>query len=303
MLSLCYRDRGRIRMSGCQNVFDGVFIHLSSIYWRASCLSACGHVRICDRQARPRCLASRNLYCLKRIPHVHSYSKRKWTKAGILYIMEMRDLSNMPGVAQPKSSGAMDEHSRAEQSREMASGFANPERNISQIGIVSGMKVADFGAGSGAYTLALAHSVGAGGRVYAIEVQQDLLKKIKNLAEAQGYRNVDVIWGDFERNGGSKLAEMSLDVVILSNTLFQLDDKRGAILEANRVLRNGGQLVVIDWSESFGGMGPQKTDVVTKESAKDLCSGSGFDFVREFNAGSHHYGLLYRKPTNKENIS
>lgn len=208
----------------------------------------------------------------------------------------MRDFSNLAGVAQPKSSGAMDEHARAEQSKESNTSFANPNKNVMQIGISSGMKVADFGAGSGAYTLALAPLVGAGGRVYAVEVQQDLLKKIKNTTESQGHKNIDVIWGDFERPNGSKLAERCVDMVIISNTLFQLDDKRGALLEANRVLHSGGQLVVIDWSESFGGMGPQKSDVVTKESAKEMCIDAGFVFSKEFDAGSHHYGLIYKKP-------
>ena len=213
--------------------------------------------------------------------------------------MEMRDLSDMPGVAQPKSTGAMDEHARAEQQREMTGGFANPAKNVAQMGIATGMKVADFGAGSGAYTLALASLVGGSGHVYAIEVQQDLLKRIKNEVDKQGFKNVDVIWGDFERPNGSKLADSCVDMVLLSNTLFQLDDKRGAILEANRTLRPGGQLVIVDWSESFGGMGPQKTDVITKEKAQELCDAVGLSFIREFEAGAHHYGLIYRKsPSN-----
>jgi len=216
--------------------------------------------------------------------------------------MEMRDLSNMSGVAQPKSTGSMDEHARAEQQREMTGSFANPSRNVAQMGIVVGMQVADFGAGSGAYVLALAPLVGASGRIYAIEVQQDLLRKIKNTTDEQGHKNIDVIWGNFERPNGSKLADESVDMVVLSNTLFQLDDKRGAILEASRVLRPGGQLTVIDWSESFGGMGPQKIDVVTKENAKELCESSGFTLLREFEAGAHHYGLIYRKTPKKGDL-
>jgi ubiquinone/menaquinone biosynthesis C-methylase UbiE len=228
-----------------------------------------------------------------------THYKRQLTKTGIILVMEMRDFSSLPGVAQPKSTGAMDEHARAEQNRESNTSFADPNKNVMQIGVTSGMKVADFGAGSGAYTLALAPLVGAGGRVYAVEVQQDLLKKIKNTTDAQGHRNVDVIWGDFERPNGSKLADGCVDMVIISNTLFQLEDKRGALLEANRVIHPGGQLVVIDWSESFGGMGPQKNDVVTKKSAKELCVDAGFVFSKEFEAGSHHYGLICQKPAQK----
>ena len=209
--------------------------------------------------------------------------------------MEMRNFDNLPGVAKAKSSGAMDEHARQEQSGEVTAEFANPNKNAAQMGVTPGMKIADFGAGSGAYTLALASLVGLGGKVYAVEVQQDLLKRIKNLAEKEGHKNVDVIWGDFERPNGSKLAEGCIDIVVISNTLFQLDDKRGALLEAHRTLRQEGTLVIIDWSESFKGMGPQPNDVVTKETAKRLCTDAGFMLSREFDAGSHHYGMIFKK--------
>jgi ubiquinone/menaquinone biosynthesis C-methylase UbiE len=213
--------------------------------------------------------------------------------------MEMRDFSNLPGIAQPKSSGAMDEHSRAEQNRTSDVSFAKPENIVQEIGLNAGMKIADFGAGSGAYSFAMSPIVSSQGRIYSIEVQQELLKKIKNTADSLGIRNIDTIWGDFERPNGSKLAENFVDAVIISNTLFQLDDQRGALLEANRILRPGGHLIIIDWSESFGGMGPQKKDVISKDKANEMCISAGFDFSRSFNAGSYHYGLIFNKPTVK----
>ena len=69
------------------------------------------------------------------------------------------------------------------------------------------MHVADLGAGSGHYTLAAAKKVGESGRVYAIEVQKDLLTRIKNLAQTEHINNVEVIWGDVENRGGTKLKD------------------------------------------------------------------------------------------------
>ena len=54
--------------------------------------------------------------------------------------------------------------------------------------------------------------------------------------------------------------------------------------------------MIIDWSESFGGMGPTKRAVVTRERALELAHDAGFEQVKEFDAGAHHYGLIL-KPT------
>jgi hypothetical protein len=52
---------------------------------------------------------------------------------------------------------------------------------------------------------------------------------------------------------------------------------------------------VIDWTDSFGGMGPRTADVVDKETATALFETQQFILEREFPAGDHHYGLAFRK--------
>ncbi len=174
-------------------------------------------------------------------------------------------------------------------------GFADPAKNIAALGVEEGMKAADFGAGSGAYTLELARAVGESGRVYAIEVQRDLLRRIRNDSHARGFdSHIEFIWGDVEERNGSKIADGLLDFVLVSNLLFQLPDKRAALLEARRVLKSTGRLALVDWSDSYGGMGPQKADVIKKDEAFDIARKAGFDLVGEFAAGAHHYGLLLR---------
>jgi hypothetical protein len=56
-----------------------------------------------------------------------------------------------------------------------------------------------------------------------------------------------------------------------------------------------GKLLIIDWKESYGGMGPQPDNVVKVEQAKELAKQAGFALEREFNAGAQHYGLIYCK--------
>jgi ubiquinone/menaquinone biosynthesis C-methylase UbiE len=173
-------------------------------------------------------------------------------------------------------------------------GFAHPHTNVGLFGLEHGMHVADFGSGSGHYVLAIAEWLAGSGHVYAIDVQRDLLKRTQNEATKRGLKNVSVIWTDLERTRSSKIADHHLDVVLISNLLFQLQYKEEVFLEAHRILKTIGKLIIIDWSDSWGGMGPTKDDVVKKEMALALARENGFELLREFPAGAHHYGLILR---------
>jgi len=173
--------------------------------------------------------------------------------------------------------------------------FAHPKRNVAALGIEPGMSVADFGSGSGIYVLHIAEAVEHSGCVYAIDVQRDLLRRVKNEANRRGLKNVDVIWTDLERADASKLADKTLDLVLISNLLFQLENKATVLTEAWRVLKPAGRLAIIDWADSGGrGIGPVKRDVVSKAKALELARESGFELQREFAAGAHHYGLIFK---------
>lgn len=174
--------------------------------------------------------------------------------------------------------------------------FSNPDHIVYQLGLRDGMHVADLGAGSGAYALALARVVGKTGTVYAIDIQRDLLTRIKNLAQNTGLSNVEVVWGDIEKSEGTTLKNDLLDMVIIANTLFQVEHDQQVVTEAYRILKPGGTFVIIDWKDSFNGMGPPPGDVMHEEDASALARGAGFVYDRVIPAGGYHYGLLYKKP-------
>lgn len=173
--------------------------------------------------------------------------------------------------------------------------FAAPIQNIAQLGLREGMHVADLGAGSGHYTLAAAKRVGESGRVYAIEVQKELLARIKDLAKTEHLNNVEVIWGDVEESGGVKLGDGTVDAVIISNILFQVENKAGLIGEAGRILKSGGKALVIDWTDSYGDMGPPASDIISAGEATRLCEEAGLILEKEFPAGAYHYGFIVKK--------
>jgi ubiquinone/menaquinone biosynthesis C-methylase UbiE len=174
--------------------------------------------------------------------------------------------------------------------------FVDPHATLLQLGLKDGMKVGDFGCGSGHYALAASAMVGQEGRVYAIDVQEDMLTRLKDDAAKRNARNIDFIWGDIETPGGTKLKDGALDAAILSNTCFQLDDKQGAIEEVKRVMRVGALALLVEWSGAHGGMGPAKERVLLPKDAESLFLSAGFEKAKEFSAGPHHYAVVFRKP-------
>lgn len=170
--------------------------------------------------------------------------------------------------------------------------FVDPKKIVEQFGLTPGMRVADFGCGAGFYSLASARLVGEKGRVYAIDVREDMLKQLKTEAERERLENIEIIHGDLEDPRGSKLKDEGVQVVILANTLFQLDEPEKCVAEALRVLEKGGKIFVIDWKESFGGLGPQEENVISEEDARKLFAREGCEITGEINAQNYHYGFV-----------
>ncbi|MEK7100827.1 MAG: methyltransferase domain-containing protein [Patescibacteria group bacterium] len=174
--------------------------------------------------------------------------------------------------------------------------FSDPFSNVLQLGLREGMKVADLGAGVGHHALAASRIVGNTGRVYAVDVQEEVLKHLANSARDTGVKNVETIWGNIERNGGTTLKEASMDAVIISNVLFQLEDVAGAVAEVKRIIKPGGRLLIIDWAGSYDGMGPATAHVVPEHTALELFITGGFHKLKDFRAGPHHYSIVFTAP-------
>ena len=166
--------------------------------------------------------------------------------------------------------------------------FADPVKNISHLHLRAGATVADLGAGSGHYAFAIGEklkNMDGRGRVYAIDVQKHFMERIKQEATRRGLGNVEVLWGDIEVHGGTKLADNICDAVVISNVLFQSQDKTGLVKEASRILKPGGEVLIIDWKDKG----------VTPDAILSVASETRLSKLEEFDAGSHHWGLLLRK--------
>ncbi len=168
--------------------------------------------------------------------------------------------------------------------------FLTPASLVDMLVLRNGASVADVGSGSGAYLAHLAKCVGEEGKVYAVDIHKEALTSTKKTLDDMGYQNIDIIWADIEE--GLYLDSYALDAVVLSNTLFMLENKEAAIKEIKRVLIPEGLVLVVEWSQSHNGIGPHKDHVVNESKAEDLFVSGGFRIMKRLPAGHYHYAFL-----------
>ena len=173
-------------------------------------------------------------------------------------------------------------------------GFLSPDKIVQEFGIQEGMRAADFGCGAGYFTISLAKSIGEKGKVYAVDVLQTALESVRSSAKDQGLLNIETMRANLEVLGGSKLEDESLDIVLLANILFQSPKKNNIIKEANRVLKKGGKMIVIEWQKNQP-LGPPEKLIVEKELIKEIAEKQKLKFEKDIPAGEHHWGAIFVK--------
>lgn len=172
----------------------------------------------------------------------------------------------------------------------------DPFNALEKAGIREEMRVADFGVGTvGHFLFPAAKLVGPKGHVYGVDVLKSVLEANQSRAKLAGADNVQLVWGDFERPGGSRLPDASMDMVVLVNVLHVVD-KPVTLKEAARVLGAGGILLIIEWKAAGTLIGPAPAKRISRDEAAAAGAQAGFRVVTDFEAGSSHYGLVLKKP-------
>lgn len=147
-----------------------------------------------------------------------------------------------------------------------------------------GQKVADLGAGAGHYSLPLARALGPSGRVYAVDLKEDVLVRLQNLGLESHLENIQIVVGDLESEMGTSLVAGWVDGVVLASTLSQITDKASVVREVSRIVKQGGKVCVVEWQSKLD-----------KEECKLLFTTAGFNLSRELAVDDEHYGLIFQK--------
>ncbi|SRR6056297_167579 len=167
---------------------------------------------------------------------------------------------------------------------------------LKKIEIKKGQKIAELGCGtSGYFTFPVARTIGNKGKVFAVDIMKNALEAIEKSKKQNNVNNIATVWGDLEIYKGIDIETESIDTALLINTLFQ-SSKRGNVLrEAYRILKKGGKLLVIEWSNIDSPLGPPEENQIEKRNLKAGAKKLGFTPEEEFVAGDYHYGLIFTK--------
>lgn len=165
---------------------------------------------------------------------------------------------------------------------------------ILESGVQAGDRIADFGAGSGFIATELAKAAGEKGELAAIDILEEPLEVLQTKARNLGLLNIRTIKSNLEKENGSTLESNSMNVVMVTNLLFQVENPELIIKEAKRILRAGGKVVAVEWQPEKM-ISQQGHFLHQPEEIKKLFEKHGFSFVKEFQPGVNHYGLVYQK--------
>ena len=176
---------------------------------------------------------------------------------------------------------------------EMWSEFFEPKKVLKTLEIDKTIRdIVDFGCGYGTFTIPVAQTVK--GKVYAIDIEQDMVEETKRKAEKKKLGNVKVILRDFISNG-SGLENESVDYVMLFNILH-LDNPEGLLREAYRILRKDGKLGIIHWNyDSTTPRDPPMEIRPKPEQIIDWTKHSGFNHPIKSDLKPYHYGIVMEK--------
>ncbi len=173
--------------------------------------------------------------------------------------------------------------------------FVDPKAVMQETGMLPGNIVADFGCGAGFFSIESARIVGDEGRVYALDVLPSALEAIESQAKALGLRNIVATRVNIEREEGSKLPPNSVDWVIAKDVFFQNQNRDIMMREIARILKSGGQALIMEWNPDDMGIGPEVSVRVSRDELKSLATATGLSIDRNILVGAFHYAFVVKK--------
>ncbi|HEX9502915.1 MAG TPA: methyltransferase domain-containing protein [Patescibacteria group bacterium] len=174
--------------------------------------------------------------------------------------------------------------------------FLDPERVLFAAGLGTGQTFADFGSGSGFYTVGASRIVGEQGTVYSVDILESVLDHIGAEARLKGLRNIKTLMCDLELAAAcSQIPVGSLDMALFGNITHQIKNRTNLFAEAYRLLKTGGKLVIIEWNDQPGPIGPIASDRITEAVVLSLAQKSGFKVAGSINVDPYHYGHIFIK--------
>jgi ubiquinone/menaquinone biosynthesis C-methylase UbiE len=152
---------------------------------------------------------------------------------------------------------------------------------LSRLNLKPGMVVADIGAGSGLFSRPLAKAVAPSGKVYAVDIQQDLLDYINKRAKEESIKNIQTVLGEFN---DPKLPTRNVDLAFINDVLHHIENRAAYLKALGTYIKPGGRIAIIEMDKNDPNT-PHKNQpelLVSREQITQWTSDAGFKLVQEY---------------------
>jgi SAM-dependent methyltransferase len=165
-----------------------------------------------------------------------------------------------------------------------------PDVALNVLKIPKGASVADIGAGSGFMTVRLAARVGPTGRVFANDVQPQMLNILARRLSNSKITNVTLIEGTF---GDPKLPPASVDLVLMVDVYHELSQPQAMLRHLREALKPGGRLVLLEYRKEDPTVPIKPEHKMSVAEAKIEVEAEGFTLAKVDEALPRQHILIF----------
>lgn len=158
-----------------------------------------------------------------------------------------------------------------------------PRQVVGWMGLQDGMRVLEIGPGPGTFTIEAAKRVGERGRLFAIDIQPSVVSRLRGRLRKDRITNVVA---EVASAHELPFSNNTFDRAFMVAVLGEIPDKKKALLEARRILKDDGLLAI-------GELLPDP-DYPRRKTVIRWCEDAGFQLVSQ-KGGVMHYVLTFRK--------
>lgn len=168
----------------------------------------------------------------------------------------------------------------------------NTERALEELHLRPGMVVGDVGAGTGYFSLKIAKRVAPTGKVYANDIQPQMISKLRANAEAAGITNVVPVLGT-ESNPNLPVAQ--LDLIIMVDVYHELSRPQRMLQQLHTALKPNGQLVLLEYRKEDLSVPIRPEHKMSLEEVKAEVEPEGYRFEKSVETLPWQHMVFFRK--------
>jgi ubiquinone/menaquinone biosynthesis C-methylase UbiE len=167
-----------------------------------------------------------------------------------------------------------------------------PDKALDAIGIAEGSTVADIGAGVGYMTWRLAQRVGPRGKVYATDIQPQMLALLKRNMLQRNLGNVETVLGAVD---DPRLPLNAVDLVLLVDVYHEFSEPQAMLRRIRESLRQDGRLVLLEYRAEDPAVPIRPEHKMSVKQVKAELEPEGFRLERVSDALPRQHILVFRK--------